>query len=70
MNAIKLNVGQAGISHQSPGTLRRVTESLAGWLARGRQRNELAHADELMRRDLGLSEADVWRETRKAPWSS
>ena len=41
---------------------------LALWRERARQRAELGRLDEFARKDIGISEADVWRETRKAPW--
>jgi uncharacterized protein YjiS (DUF1127 family) len=33
-------------------------------------RRELAHLDERMLRDLGLSKADVAREVSRAPWDT
>ena len=52
----------------SAGIARRVIDSLAKWRTRAEQRSALAHMQAWDRRDLGLSEADVWRETRKWPW--
>jgi uncharacterized protein YjiS (DUF1127 family) len=41
---------------------------LARWRERARQRAELARLGRLAREDIGITEADVWRETRKPPW--
>ena len=40
----------------------------ASWRARRTQRSRLAQLDAWTMRDLGLSEADVWRELQKLPW--
>ena len=48
--------------------LSRIAMTLACWRARVRSRHELARLDQHTQRDLGLSDADIWRETRKAPW--
>jgi uncharacterized protein YjiS (DUF1127 family) len=42
--------------------------AVAWWRKRARQREELARLDEWSRRDLGVSEADVWNEVRKPFW--
>jgi uncharacterized protein YjiS (DUF1127 family) len=38
------------------------------WQERARQRHKLAAVTEHMRRDIGLSEADILRETGKPFW--
>jgi uncharacterized protein YjiS (DUF1127 family) len=48
----------------------RVLVDCGHWLTRMRQRRALLHMDAYMRRDLGLSEADVWLEVSKHPWQS
>jgi uncharacterized protein YjiS (DUF1127 family) len=64
MKAENLNVGQA------PSAVHNVAALLARWLERAREREELARLDALTQRDLGLSDADIWRETRRAPWQA
>lgn len=55
----------AGTGH---GVVHRFIATLALWRERSRQRAELTRLNEFSRQDLGITEADVWRETRKAPW--
>jgi len=50
------------------GILRRLFVTLARWRERDSQRAALAQLPPYMLRDLGLTEADVWRETRLPPW--
>lgn len=40
------------------------------WIERARERSTLAHLDPLTKRDLGISDSDIWAETRKAPWQA
>ncbi|WP_119422917.1 DUF1127 domain-containing protein [Desertibaculum subflavum] len=40
------------------------------WQQRARERHHLAALSEHMRRDLGLDEADIYRESRKPFWRS
>ena len=68
MRSEKLKIGLLDASRQ--GARPRLTEVLASWRARARGREALAHLDDLERRDLGLTEADVWRETHKSPWQA
>lgn len=53
-------------------SLARTWSALAGrvgvWRERARQRRALAHLDERLLRDIGLSPADVHDELHKAPW--
>jgi uncharacterized protein YjiS (DUF1127 family) len=53
-----------------PGIGRRFLAVLMSWRDRARQRRALAQFNPYMLRDIGLSEADVWRETRLPPWLS
>lgn len=67
MNAENLTVSQCSVQPQPP---RNFAQTLAAWRKRIVQRTQLASFDELALRDLGVNDADVWRETRKAPWQS
>jgi uncharacterized protein YjiS (DUF1127 family) len=49
-------------------SIRRVLSTLACWHLRARQREKLANLDKTARRDIGITEADVWREVRKPIW--
>jgi uncharacterized protein YjiS (DUF1127 family) len=78
MRLENLNIGEISFDNQghrgSPvahdGSIHRVVAALALWRERAKQRAELARLDDISRRDLGITEADVWRETRKAPWEA
>lgn len=48
--------------------LNRGLAPLREWRRRVRSRTELARFDERMLRDLGVTRADVWRETNKPFW--
>jgi len=50
------------------GVLRRIASAFSAWRAREEQRRALAQLSDHLLRDLGLSEADVWRETRGSSW--
>lgn len=41
---------------------------LLTWQGRARERQQIAALSEHMRRDLGLSDADIFRESRKPFW--
>lgn len=46
----------------------RVVAAFGEWRVRTRQRAQLAKLNPVLRRDLGLSDADLWRELRKPFW--
>jgi uncharacterized protein YjiS (DUF1127 family) len=46
----------------------RLADAVLGWHERSRQRAQLAALDVRLRRDLGLSPADVARESEKPFW--
>jgi len=48
--------------------LNRGVALLREWRHRARSRAELATLDERMLRDIGVTRADVWRETSKPFW--
>lgn len=52
------------------GTLQRLARTWHAWLRRARERAELAQLDAWSRRDLGLSDGDVWREVSKPCWEA
>ena len=57
------------ISRQGPwSVLSRSLDRLREWRQRSHGRRELAALDERMLRDIGLSQADVWREVNKPFW--
>ena len=70
MNTENLTLSPCGTAPQRGSTTRRIAQTLACWRQRARQRDELAQLDAANLRDLGLNDADIWRETRKAPWES
>jgi uncharacterized protein YjiS (DUF1127 family) len=47
---------------------RRMLEVVKRWRVRARGRDILARMSPEQLRDIGLSEADVWSETRLPPW--
>jgi uncharacterized protein YjiS (DUF1127 family) len=47
--------------------LRRVAAAFTSWRAREEQRRTLAQLSDHLMRDLGLSDADIWRETHSSP---
>jgi uncharacterized protein YjiS (DUF1127 family) len=50
--------------------VQRLSTRLARWRRRAQGRSALAQLGPLERRDVGLSDADVWRESRKPPWQA
>lgn len=73
MRTENLNIGRVGLpaearSSASPNSFNRMAATLGEWCARAKQRAQLAKLDPVARRDLGLSDADVWREVRKPFW--
>lgn len=77
MRLVNLNLGEFYFDNQAPpnGSAaslpgRGIFATLVLWRERARQRAELARLDHRARKDIGLSEADVWREVRKAPWEA
>ena len=67
MNAENLTVSPCGAQPQAP---RNLAQTLSSFWKRAVQRSQLATFDELLLRDLGVNETDVWRETSKAPWQA
>lgn len=69
-----LNIGDIGLRHQAKGRaaltrpVYRVVATLACWRERAGQRAELARLGRPLWKDLGITDADVWRETRKWFW--
>ena len=50
------------------GLLRRISAAVSAWRAREEQRRALAQLSDHLLRDLGLSDADVWREMQRSSW--
>lgn len=48
----------------------RVKAILSQWLKRVQQRQQLAAMNVYEMRDIGLSQADAYKEVQKAPWQA
>lgn len=77
MRLAKLNVGDVGLGYQAvrreeapKSSVKRMLATAALWRERAKQRAELARLDRVLRQDIGITEADVWREVRKFPWQA
>ena len=70
MTSEKLHIELVHPAAQSSGLVKRLTAALGAFHARREQRRVLATLEPLILQDLGLTEADVWREARKRPWES
>jgi uncharacterized protein YjiS (DUF1127 family) len=75
MRLAGLNIGEIYFhdqgQHRGGAVRERLGEAAAKlmiWRKRARERAELGRMDHFARQDIGVSEADVWREVRKAPW--
>jgi uncharacterized protein YjiS (DUF1127 family) len=44
-------------------------ERIDAWLSRARSRRALLEMSDAMLKDIGLSRADAWRESRKPFWA-
>lgn len=55
-------------SNRQPFT--RVKAILSQWLRRMQQRQQLAAMNVYEMRDIGLSQADAYKEVRKVPWQA
>ena len=58
----------AQLTDRPPDLLARVRETLELWLRRAQERQELAQLSERELRDMRVSSADVWYETRQPFW--
>jgi uncharacterized protein YjiS (DUF1127 family) len=70
MTSEKLNMQLVQPCETKASTRPRLVAAFAGWRERARQRGELAHLDAWTRRDLGVSETDVWNEVRRPFWEA
>jgi uncharacterized protein YjiS (DUF1127 family) len=61
-------VAQPRLPDSGPGPLRSLVERLLRWQSRAQQRRMLLELDDHMLKDIGLTRADVWQETRKPFW--
>jgi len=48
----------------------RVWQTLLTWQRRASERTHLAEMDDRAYKDMGITRADAWRETRKPFWSA
>lgn len=68
MTAERLSFDLIDLGPPSPGIVRRLLATFARWRDEQRQRAALARLPAYLLRDMGLGEADVWRETRVPYW--
>ncbi len=62
------HLGSTGLGHQLIEWWRSVMETVRLWQERAVARDHLARLDDRMLQDIGLSRADVMRETDKPFW--
>ena len=73
MKAENIDVSGARLRGQEPretqvGRAERVSATLAAWRERMGQRAELIRRARTLKRDTAITDADIWRETRKWFW--
>ena len=73
MKAENIDVSGARLRRQEPrepqaGLAERVGATLAAWRERMAQRAELIRRARTLKRDTAITDADIWRETRKWFW--
>jgi len=69
MATISTPLGRSVVtSIRADGIVSRAVETVLSWLARVREREELAALDGRMLHDIGLTRADVYGEFRKPFW--
>lgn len=68
MSSERLSLDLIEFPSAPSGLLRRVLVAIACWRRDALQRDALATFDARMLRDIGLTEADVWRETCAHRW--
>lgn len=55
-------------SEPATGLIARAKLVIAMWRARAKERSQLVGLDERMLRDIGLTKAELWKETNKVFW--
>ena len=65
MNAISILMKEIGFFD----AISELTATLAVWRARERQRHDLGRLDARLRRDIGVTAAEVAQELRKPLWA-
>lgn len=77
MRLENLNIGDQGFRYQgAKGTKQlfdpvlRAAATVALWRRRSRERAEFAVLGPFLKRDLGITDADIWQETGKWFWQS
>jgi uncharacterized protein YjiS (DUF1127 family) len=68
MTTERISLELIELPRPASGIVRRLLAAVALWRHRVQQRQVLSQLDERMLRDIGLTPADVWRETRLPPW--
>jgi uncharacterized protein YjiS (DUF1127 family) len=72
MRLDNLNIGDIGVRYQPvrsvENRLSRAAAVITSWRRRARERAEFASWGPALKRDIGITDADIWRETRKWFW--
>jgi uncharacterized protein YjiS (DUF1127 family) len=68
MTVQDIHYGLIEVPRPPQGVLRRIVAAIAAWRTRVQQQSALAQMSDHMLRDLGLSDADIWRENRRWHW--
>ena len=63
-----LTIGDIGFNYQPAFRLNRAVATVAAWRQRAQEREELSRFGLELQKDLGITDADVWRERRKWFW--
>ena len=70
MTSERISLERVELPELPSGLLSRAWDTIKHWRERGLERQTLARFDARMREDIGVTEADVWRETRLPFWRS
>jgi uncharacterized protein YjiS (DUF1127 family) len=68
MTSERLSLELIELGPPRPSFVHRLWAAWIGWRKAVEQRDALARFDARMLRDIGITEADVWRETQRSTW--
>ena len=68
MTTERISLEHVNLPDLSTGLLRRAWDTIKRWREREEARQMLARFDARMLEDIGLTEAEAWRETRLPFW--